>query len=73
MNSRVLRVDKLVHEAVLRNVPVEFHGVRHYVGTRQQETLDFGDEDCADLVLNLTRSPAIAEGPRDAGVPVVIW
>jgi len=23
--------------------------------------------------LNLTRSPAIAEGPRDAGVPVEIW
>jgi len=22
---------------------------------------------------NLTRSPAIAEGPRDAGVPVEIW
>jgi len=23
--------------------------------------------------LKLTRSPAIAEGPRDAGVPVEIW
>jgi len=23
--------------------------------------------------LPLTRSPAIAEGPRDAGVPVEIW
>jgi len=22
---------------------------------------------------NVTRSPAIAEGPRDAGVPVEIW
>jgi len=22
---------------------------------------------------NLTRNPAIAEGPRDAGVPVEIW
>ena len=24
-------------------------------------------------LLNITRSPAIAEGPRDAGVPVEIW
>jgi len=25
------------------------------------------------LLANWTRSPAIAEGPRDAGVPVEIW
>jgi len=27
----------------------------------------------AGLKVVLTRSPAIAEGPRDAGVPVEIW
>jgi len=26
-----------------------------------------------ELQLGITRSPAIAEGPRDAGVPVDIW
>ena len=25
------------------------------------------------VILERTRSPAIAEGPRDAGVPVEIW
>jgi len=25
------------------------------------------------LDLSMTRNPAIAEGPRDAGVPVEIW
>ena len=25
------------------------------------------------VTLHLTRNPAIAEGPRDAGVPVEIW
>ena len=26
-----------------------------------------------DATVDITRSPAIAEGPRDAGVPVEIW
>ena len=26
-----------------------------------------------ELSIDTTRSPAIAEGPRDAGVPVEIW
>jgi len=26
-----------------------------------------------DIIMCYTRSPAIAEGPRDAGVPVEIW
>jgi len=28
---------------------------------------------CHGVVMVITRSPAIAEGPRDAGVPVEIW
>jgi len=32
-----------------------------------------GNTDLTAAVLSGTRNPAIAEGPRDAGVPVEIW
>jgi len=39
---------------------------RYCVKTAARSTVQFAP-------LDSTRSPAIAEGPRDAGVPVEIW
>ena len=35
--------------------------------------IDVLESDIIIAITKLTRSPAIAEGPRDAGVPVEIW
>jgi len=40
--------------------------------TQQKRTFT-NQKKCTTHKINTTRSPAIAEGPRDAGVPVEIW
>jgi len=45
-----------------------------FVGRRLKSRLELETVDKAVVPCrNKTRSPAIAEGPRDAGVPVEIW
>ena len=40
-----------------------------YVVYRHNKRVNLQEDD----MTTVTRSPAIAEGPRDAGVPVEIW
>jgi len=55
----------------------------YYVATQAAPSFDtmmcivrinqFNSQPCQPSSVVFTRSPAIAEGPRDAGVPVKIW
>ena len=56
---------------VVRTVDETLHGTSHPPATTYFAVHTNFVSDIAIFVL--TRSPAIAEGPRDAGVPVEIW
>ena len=75
--ERVSAADKeicvVAHERAVEPVGVVVTGQLADTPTRGVDKSRIRQLAASQMPPNRTRSPAIAEGPRDAGVPVEIW